>query len=163
MKLDERLQKQLADLAADEGLELVATEIVGSGPKTVLRLVIDCAEGVTLDQCSTVSKQASAILDVEDPIQHSYTLEVTSPGLDRKLYSEDDYRRFAGHRVRIRMHPSFRERRLVVGELLGLEDGSVRVRSDAGSVVDLPYSEVFETRLEVDWNAIMTKEGKSGR
>ncbi len=163
MKLDQKLQRQLAELAADEGLELLAAEVVGSGRNLVLRLVIDCAEGVTLDQCSAVSRQASAILDVEDPIEHAYTLEVTSPGLDRKLYSESDYERFAGNRVRIRMQPSYREHRLVLGELLGLADDAVRVRSDAGQVIELPRDEVFETRLEVDWDAIMTKEGKSGR
>ena len=163
MKLDEGLQRQLADLAADEGLELVATEIVGSGPKMVLRLVVDCAEGVSLDQCSAVSQQASAILDVEDPIRHAYTLEVTSPGLDRKLYSEGDYERFAGRRVRVRMRPSYRAHRLVVGELLGIGDSSVQVRGDDGQVLALPLGEVFETRLEVDWDAIMKKEGKSGR
>ena len=83
MKLDANLENELTELVADEGLELLATELVGSGPRTVLRLVIDGPSGVTLDECADISRQASAFLDVSDPIRHTYTLEVTSPGLDR--------------------------------------------------------------------------------
>jgi ribosome maturation factor RimP len=122
--------------------------------------VVDGPDGVTLDSCSTISRQASAILDVEDPISHAYTLEVTSPGLDRKLYTAQDFERFAGSRVNIRMQPSYRDHRVVVGELLGIEGESVRLRLDSSEVLGLPHELVFEARLEVDWNAIM-KEGKS--
>jgi len=160
MKLDERLENEFSALVADEGLELLAVEVVGTGPKTVLRLVIDGPDGVTLDQCSDVSRQASVVLDVEDPIQHAYTLEVSSPGLDRKLFSVRDYERFAGSRVKIRMQPSYREHRVVIGELLGIEDESVHLRLDSSEVVELPREAIFEARLEVDWNTVM-KEGKS--
>ena len=160
MKLESTLEQQLAALAAAEGLELVATELVGGGPRTVLRIIIDGPDGVTLDDCSLLSRQASAILDVADPIQHSYTLEVSSPGLDRKLYSRDDFSRFVGRQVTIRMRPSFRARRFAEGELLGLEDDTVRVLLESGEVLELPYPEVFESRLRVDWDTIM-REGKS--
>jgi ribosome maturation factor RimP len=109
MKLEQPVQDQLAAIVADEGLELVTTEVVGSGSKTILRLVVDGPDGVNLDQCAVVSRQASVMLDVEDPFRHHYTLEVSSPGLDRKLYQNDDYERYVGHRVKIRMAPSFRE------------------------------------------------------
>jgi ribosome maturation factor RimP len=160
MKLDERLENEISALVADEGLELLAGEVRGSGQKTVLRLVIDGPEGITLDNCSTISRQASAILDVGDPIGHAYTLEVTSPGLDRKLYKAQDYERFAGSRVNIRMQPSYRDHRVVVGELLGFDGESVRLRLDSSEVLELPHESVFEARIEVDWSAIM-KEGKS--
>jgi ribosome maturation factor RimP len=160
MKLENELKNELSALVADEGLELLATEVVGAGPKTVVRLIIDGPDGVTLDDCSTISRQASAILDVEDPIVHAYTLEVSSPGLDRKLYSAKDYRRFAGNRVKIRMQPSYRDHRVVVGELLELDEETVRVRADSSELVELPYDAVFEARLEVDWNTVM-KEGKT--
>ncbi len=159
MKLDPQLERQLAELAADEGLEMLATEVVGGGRKTILRVVVDAPEGVTLDQCATVSRQASALLDVHDPIAHTYTLEVSSPGLDRKLYRTEDYRRFTGERVKVRMQPSVRTLRVVVGELLGIEDTVVRLRADDGQVHELDLDDVFETRLEVDWTAVM-KEGK---
>ena len=160
MKLDRGLQDQLAALAADEGLELLATEIVGSGPKTVLRLVVDGPDGVSLDQCATVSRQASAMLDVEDPIHHRYVLEVSSPGLDRKLYNRSDYLRFAGRRVKLRLKPTYREHRQIVGTLVGLEDEMVRIAGDNGQDLRLRLEDVFEARLEVDWNTIM-KEGKT--
>ena len=160
MKLDQQTVKELAAIAVDEGLELLATEVVGNGPKAVLRLIVDSPDGVTLDQCSAISRQASALLDVEDPIRHTYTLEVSSPGLDRKLYSPDDYRRFIGERINVRMDPSFRDHRGVTGELVGIEDGIVSVSDDKDQVVNLPLEQVFEARIEVDWDAIM-KEGKN--
>jgi ribosome maturation factor RimP len=160
MKLDQVLQDQLAAIVADEGLELLTTEIVGSGSKTVLRLVVDGPDGVDLETCATVSRQASAMLDVEDPIQHRYALEVSSPGLDRKLYRREDYERFAGRRVKVRPKASYREHRTVIGQLLGVDGETARILRDDGQEVRLRLDDIFETRLEVDWNSIM-KEGKT--
>jgi ribosome maturation factor RimP len=155
MRLKEELRNELAAMVQDEGLELLEVEVVGSGPKTVLRLIVDGPAGVTLDQCARVSRQASAYLDVEDPFSHTYTLEVSSPGIERKLYSQADYRRFAGHRVKVRMKPEYRVHRVVSGELLGIEDGVVRVMTPEGETVELPLESVFESRLQVDWKALM--------
>ena len=160
MTLEKEVQDQLAAIVEDEGLELVATEVVGSGSKTILRLIVDSPDGVNLDQCASVSRQASATLDVEDPIHHHYTLEVSSPGLDRKLYREEDYDRYIGQRVRIRMAPSFREHRTVAGELLGKRNDLIRIFDDSGSEIELPIADIFEARLEVDWTSIL-KEGKA--
>lgn len=154
MKLDPGLNARLADLVSAEGLELLAVEVVGRGAHTILRLVLDGPEGVSLDDCTRISREASALLDVEDPFRHAYTLEVSSPGLDRKLYRSEDYERFRGERVKVRMQPSFREHRVVVGELVGLEGPTVRVRPDRGEVIELPAAEVLETRLEVDWKSV---------
>ena len=159
MNLDPTVQDQLAAIVADEGLELVATEVVGSGPKTILRLVVDGPTGVNLDQCATVSRQASVMLDVEDRFRHHYTLEVSSPGLDRKLYRHDDYDRYVGHRVRVRMAPSGRDHRTVVGELVGRNNDVIRIFDDSGQEIELPIAQIFEARLEVDWTSIL-KEGK---
>jgi len=160
MKLEPAVQEQLAAIVADEGLELVTTEVVGSGPKTVLRLVVDSTEGVNLDQCAVISRQASVMLDVEDPFRHHYTLEVSSPGLDRKLFKRDDYERYVGHRVKIRMAPSFRDQRTVIGELKGTRTNVIRIFDDSGQEIELPIDEIFEARLEVDWISIL-KEGKA--
>ncbi len=160
MNLDQQTFDRIAAIAVDEGLKLLAAEMVGSGPKAVLRLVVDGPDGVTLDQCSAVSRQASALLDVDDPIGHTYTLEVSSPGLDRKLYSEDDYTRFSGRRVKLKMKPGFREHRVVIGKMLGIGDGVVQVQDEGCEPISLPLEQVFEARLDVDWDAIM-KEGKN--
>jgi ribosome maturation factor RimP len=160
MKLEKTVQEQLAAIVVDEGLELVTTEVVGSGSKTILRLVVDGPGGVNLDQCAAISRQASVMLDVEDPFRHHYTLEVSSPGLDRKLYKSDDYEQYIGHRVKVRMAPSFREHRTVVGELMGTRNNLVRIFDDSGQEIELPIDEIFEARLEVDWTSIL-KEGKA--
>ena len=161
MKIDQAVQDQLAAVAADEGLELLAAEVVGSGPKTILRLVVDGPDGASLEKCASVSRQASAILDVEDPIEHRYTLEVSSPVSTESSTIQADFERFAGRRVKIRMKPTYREHRTVSGELVELSDGGlVRLVADNGHEVNLPYDEIFEARLEVDWNSIM-KEGKT--
>jgi ribosome maturation factor RimP len=160
MKLEQTLQDELAAIVADEGLELVATEVVGSGSKTILRLVVDSPDGVNLDQCASVSRQASVMLDVEDPIRHHYTLEVSSPGLDRKLYSKDDFDRHIGHRVKVRMAPSFRDHRTVIGELVARRNDVIHVFDDSGQEIELPIGEIFEARLEVDWTSVL-KEGKA--
>jgi ribosome maturation factor RimP len=160
MQLSETVTRELTELVAEEGLELLDTEIQGSGPRMVLRLIVDGPGGVTLDQCAEISRQASAILDVEDPIRHSYVLEVSSPGLDRKLYRREDFANFAGRMVKVKMEPSYRTHRVVSGELLGLDGEQVRLRTSSGDEVSVPYDRVFEARLEVDWSAIM-KEGKS--
>jgi len=160
LKLDQQTVDQIAAIAVDEGLELLATEVVGHGPKAVLRLIVDGPGGVALDQCSAISRQTSALLDVDDPIAHAYTLEVSSPGLDRRLYTSDDYTRFTGQRVTIKMQPSYRDHRLVTGKLLGIDDGIVQIEDDDRGSLALPFDQVFETRIEVDWDAIM-KEGKN--
>jgi ribosome maturation factor RimP len=160
MKLSHDTERQLAAMTEDEGLELLAIEVVGSGSKTILRLVVDGPDGVTLDDCATISRQASALLDVDDPASHAYSLEVSSPGVERKLYSRNDYERFSGRRVKIRMQPSYRDLRVAAGELVGIDGDTIRLRIDSSELLELPFEEVFETRLDVDWSEIM-KEGKT--
>ncbi|MEW6337442.1 MAG: ribosome maturation factor RimP [Acidobacteriota bacterium] len=149
-RLDENLTARLERLAAGEGLELLAVEVMGTARKPIVRLVLDRPEqGVSLEDCELVSRQASVLLDAHDPFPGSYTLEVTSPGLDRKLYSDNDYVRFSGQPVRVRMRPTWtRTSRLVEGVLEGRGEGVVRVRDRKGALVELPVDEVFETRLD---------------
>lgn len=147
MKLADELVARLARLAAEEGLELVAVEASGSARRAQVRLVLDREGGVTLDECERVSRQASVLLDAYDPFPGAFTLEVTSPGLDRKFYSPADYRRFAGEDVKVRMKPTWRGLRMVEGRLIGLSEGHIEVEDLAGSVHLLPEKELFETRL----------------
>lgn len=160
MRVTEEMQRQLAELVHGHGLELLAVERAGSGREGKLRLIIDAPAGVTVDQCAGVAREASALLDVEAPAAQGWSLEVSSPGLERKLYSKGDYRRFAGRKVKVRMRPTFRAVRVAMGELIGLEDGTVRVQDDERGVVELPLDEVFEARLQVDWDELM-RGGKS--
>lgn len=147
--ISEELEAKLARLAASEGVELVAVEVGGGARRPVVRLVLDRPDGgVSLDDCERVSRQASVLLDVADPFPGPFTLEVTSPGLDRKLYRQIDFDRFAGQPVRVRMRPGWPGPRLVTGVLLGRQAGVIRVQASPEEVVELPAPDVFETRLD---------------
>jgi ribosome maturation factor RimP len=146
-RLPEDLQARLARLAESEGVELVAVEIGGTSRRSVVRLILDRTEGgVSLAHCALVSRQASVLLDAYDPFPGPYSLEVSSPGLDRKLFGDRDFVRFSGRLVRVRMRPSWRGLRTIKGTLEGRAGGFVRV-NDGATTHLLPEPEVFETRL----------------
>lgn len=128
------------------GFELVDTEFSGSGRQAVLRIYIDTPEGVTVDDCATVSRQVSAILDVEDPIPGQYMLEVSSPGLDRPMVKREDFQRYAGEIVKIRMSTAVLGRRNFTGRLAGIEGDTVMVEMDKESF-DLPFGDIEKARL----------------
>ncbi len=146
-RLPQEVLERLEKLAAGEGLELLAVEVMGTARRPTVRLVLDREGGVSLGDCESVSRQASALLDTVDPFLGRWDLEVTSPGLERKLYQERDWERFAGQPVRVRLRPSWAGNRLVEGVLVGKSEGVVRVRDRHEVVHELPEGQVFETRL----------------
>lgn len=165
-KLPQELQDKLVAMVAHEGLELLAVEFAGTAKKPVVRLIIDREGGVGLDECALVSEQASVLFDLFDPFPGSYTLEVSSPGLERKFYRPEDYQRFSGQAVRVRMRPSWAGTKVIEGWLEGTEAGLVRVRDwqDQDLVHLLPEREIFETRLAPfapeSWAKKARKRGK---
>ena len=147
-KLPEELEQRLERLARAEGLELLAVEVAGTARKAVVRLVLDREDGgVSLGDCEQVSRQASVLFDAYDPFTGAYTLEVSSPGLDRKLYRDKDFVRFAGHGVRVRMRPTWTGGRTFDGVLEGRDGTAVRIRDLDGEIHELPGDQVFEVRL----------------
>src|SRR5438876_9752262 len=104
MKLSEETTGEIRALSAEKGCRLLAVESAGAGRFSVLRLVLEKSNGepATLEDCESVSREVSALLDAADPVGHRYTLEVSSAGLERRLYSLDDAERFAGRRVKIK-------------------------------------------------------------
>lgn len=102
--LSDKTTKEIEAIAEEKGCRLLAIETAGAGRFTVLRLVLERAGGepVTVEDCELVSRDASAVLDASDEIAHRYTLEVSSAGLDRKLYTLEDAQRFVGHKVRVK-------------------------------------------------------------
>jgi ribosome maturation factor RimP len=102
--LSQKTTEEIRAIATEKGCRLLAVESAGAGRYSVLRLVLERASGeaVTVDDCEAVSREASAVLDASDEIAHRFTLEVSSAGLDRKLYSLEDALRFLGRRVRVR-------------------------------------------------------------
>lgn len=115
-------------VAAAHGLELVEAEFRGGGKARMLRLYIDRPGGVSHEDCANVSREVGTILDVEDAVPGgSYTLEVSSPGLDRKLVKSGDYERFAGSRIRVMTREPVEGSRHFEGRLEGLCEGRVRL------------------------------------
>lgn len=123
------------------GCELVGIEFIPQGRRSLLRIYIDKADGVTIDDCSDVSHQVSGVLEVEDPIREHYTLEVSSPGLDRPLFKLEDFDRFSGRQVKLRLRLMVDGRRNFTGRILGVEGESVRLEVDgkplAFAIVDI--------------------------
>lgn len=125
--------EQLAEaLVVSEGMELVDLEYRREGRRWMLRLFIDKDGGVTLDDCASISRELGDLLDVKDVIPQSYVLEVSSPGLNRRLRKKEHFSRFAGQQVRLRLVAPIEGRKNIVGELEGIEDEAVIVATPEG-------------------------------
>ena len=141
--------------------DIVSPTVVGMGYELVrvamsrgggtLQIMIEPADGRPMDveDCATLSRALSAVLDVEDPIPSAYTLEVSSPGIDRPLTREKDYVRWAGHVARMETTQPIEGRRRFKGTLLGLENGAIRIRLDDGQEADVPLSQISRAKLEL--------------
>lgn len=133
------------------GYELVGVEITGAKGNLTLRVFIDTPAGIRLEDCEAVSHQISGLLDVEDPIPGAYSLEVSSPGLDRPIFKPADYDRFSGERIKLRLHELYEGRRKVTGELLGLEGDRVKVREESEGVeYTIPLQLIDKARLDLE-------------
>ncbi len=150
----ERVRAVAAPLAEAEGCELVAVQYQREGGGWVLRVFLDKPGGVTLDDCQRVSRQLGDLLDVEDPIEHTYTLEVSSPGLERPLVGEADFARFAGRLVRLQTEAPVEGQRRFRGRLLGLAEGAVRLELEGGRQVAIPHGAVERANLVVEWDGV---------
>ena len=144
----ERLNGLLAPCVESMGYELADLELRREHRGQVLRLFIDQASGIALDDCERVSGQVSALLDVEDPIQGHYSLEVSSPGLDRKLAKPQHFDRFAGRRVRISTHGGVDGRRNFSGTLRARRGGMVVLdQTDGAGEIELRLDDIKVARL----------------
>ena len=121
-------------------------EYLANGKHSILRVYIDAEQGITVEDCATVSRQVSAVMDVEDPIAGQYTLEVSSPGVDRPLFTEAQFNHYRGHIVELRLHQAFEGRRNFKGQLNGVEDGDLKLIIDTEEYL-LPLEEVDKARL----------------
>jgi ribosome maturation factor RimP len=128
------------------GYELVGVELLGKGTGLVLRVYIDAEDGITLDDCSTVSHQLSGVLDVENPIPGQYDLEISSPGLDRPLFELADFDRFRGMRARVKLVSPLEGRRKLEGILAGTEHDTVLL-DQAGELHRIGFEQIDSARL----------------
>jgi ribosome maturation factor RimP len=145
--LTSRVQDCAEQLAASMGMEIVLVEIKGGGNRPTLRTYIDKPGGITLSDCEQFSKRLSVLLDVEDWIPFSYTLEVSSPGLNRPLVKEADYQRFAGKRARVRTHEPIEGQKNFKGMIIGAAGGAVELEIVPGKKLKIAVEKIEKANL----------------
>lgn len=133
-----------------EGMTLVDVELKGGRSNPLLRVYIDKPAGISHADCETVSEQMSAILDVEDLFPGSYVLEVSSPGLDRKLVKPSDYVYFVGRLARLVLREPVDNQKVLEGRLAGFEAGRVRLDLGEGGLKELEIENISKARLVVE-------------
>jgi ribosome maturation factor RimP len=132
-KITDKIEELIDPVISDLGYELVGIDYIASGKHSTLRVYIDSDNGIGLDDCEVVSRQLSAIFDVEDPISNQYNLEVSSPGVERPLFHIGHYQRFLGHDIKLR--------------LLRPKDGQIKFNGAIGSVSEADNSVELVTEL----------------
>lgn len=138
-------------------------ELHGRGAGAVLRILVDKPGGISHRECELVSQQVGTILDVEDVMAARYTLEVASPGLDRKLYKPADYERFKGHKVKLQLKAPQAGRRRIEGLLLGLQEGVAKVQDASGEVLAVAMGEIEKANLVPDFGREFAARGNPKR
>ena len=155
MKREETISKITAiaeHAAAPAGIEIVEVELKGSGRSHLLRIYIDKPEGVTHADCEFMSLNAGTILDVEDVIPGGhYTLEVSSPGVERKLTRALDFERFSGHKVKVVLREAVDGQKHWAGTLKNFAEGIVTLEPAPGKSVQFPLDQVEKANLKFEW------------
>jgi ribosome maturation factor RimP len=135
-----------------EGIEIVDVEVAGGGRNRVLRIFIDKPAGVTHADCESISQQVGTILDVEDAMPGgSYTLEVSSPGVERKLSRPQDFLRFQGRKVKVVLREPLDDRRNWEGVLAGFSEGVIRLEPSPGKEISFDMRQVQRANLKFEW------------
>ena len=144
------------DVASELGLELVEVQLTKEGHDWYLRFTLDKPNGISINDCELFSRRIEPSIDAEDPIQHPYILEVSSAGLDRPLLRENDYLRFTGRKVSIKLHQQLEGRGQYHGRLHGLKraagEVSIELEIEDGRQVTIPLAMVARAKLVPDYN-----------
>ncbi len=148
----DRIASAAERVATSEGLEVVEVVLRGSGSSRLLRIIIDKPEGVSLSDCETVSRQLGAILDVEELVPGGrYQLEVSSPGVERKLFRPKDFERFTGHQIRVTLHEARDGRKTFDGTLSRFSGEGIELEVLPGSTMSFSLHEIARANLKYDW------------
>ncbi len=144
------IEQIVESVAVSLGYEVVKVEFVPQKKSSILRVYIDSEEGITIEDCEKVSRQISAVMDVEDPIASRYTLEVSSPGIYRPLVKPEHFERFCGQRVKVSTHNLYLGRKRFAGQLTEVSDTGIVVEVD-GEAYDLPFNDINDAKLFPEW------------
>lgn len=147
-EIKKRVLKLAEQVADDQGMELFDVELLGKG-KLLLRAIVDKEGGITLDDCESFSRSLEALLDVENPIPVSYTLEVSSPGLDRPLRNLKEFERHVGKLARIITAEKIENQNLFIGRILDVNSHFLKL-SVHDRELDIPFEKISKARLEVE-------------
>ena len=152
-KLEQAIQALLAPSITALGYELLGIEYLPQGKHSVLRLFIDSETGVQLGDCEKVSRQVSGILDVEDPLKGQYSLEVSSPGMERPLFTSEQFARFIDARVRIKLQLKHEGRKRITGLIKAVKDDVVLIHdSDDDVELEIDINDMERAQLIPDWD-----------
>ena len=151
-----KLGQLLQPLIEDLGYEFVGLEYSSNPKNPAVVIYIDRPEGIAIEDCETVSREVAALLDVEDPIPGHYNLEVSSPGLDRPLFTTGQFERYAGELARVTVYAPVDGRRKFKGTILSVAEGTVTIEQD-GTEVTLDMSNVVKARLVPDYDAVLAE------
>jgi ribosome maturation factor RimP len=139
-------------VGASQGIEIVDVQLLGGGGARVLRLYIDKPEGVTHGDCEFISENVGTILDIEDVIPgQRYTLEVSSPGVERKLSKPRDFERFVGQKVKVTLREPVETQRHWMGALTSFSEGIITLEASPGRTVQFPIDQVEKANLKFEW------------
>ena len=146
-----RIEAIAQRVAEPEGIEIVEVELKGGGKSRFLRISIDKPGGVTHADCELISHQVGTILDVEDAVPGAYTLEVSSPGVERKLTKPGDFERFAGQKAKVVLREPLRNSRHWEGILAGCAEGRITLEVAGGDRIEFPFDAVEKANLKFEW------------
>ena len=150
MDVRDRVRELIGGYLADNGMELIDMTYRREQPGMVLRLLVDTPSGVTVDECEGVNKYLSEVLDKEDVIQEHYTLEVSSPGLDRPLKTDRDFERVLDKELEMTTYEQIDGRKAHAGRLVGMDKEKVVLESGGISTV-IPRAKIAMARLKIDF------------
>jgi len=145
----EKVQDFLRSLLSTMGLELFDVQFRREGHGWVLRVFIDAEQGVSLDDCSNVSRELGCYLDVEDFIDHAYHLEVSSPGLERPLRTMDEFRRFRGKKARVKVHNAIDGEKVFEGVIEEASGDTIHLRLDDDRSIQFTFEKINKARLAI--------------
>ncbi len=154
-KLNELIQPLVEDL----GYEFVGLEYNSNPKHSFLRIYIDKEEGIAIEDCELVSRETAALLDVKDPIRSQYNLEVSSPGLDRPLFTPSHYREFIGEKAQVSLFAPLDGRRKFSGPIVSADETAVTIDQD-GSEVALNFDNIVKAKLIPDYEKILAGHKK---
>jgi len=160
MSLASRIENLISPTIEELGFELVRVELLGE-MNPCLQIMADRLDhsGMNVDDCAQISRAVSAIMDVEDPITNAYTLEVSSPGLDRPLVKPEHFNRFAGNEIRLERRAASDDQRRYRGQLVGITDDVVKLLIK-GEEIQIPFSDIVKAKMVVtDELLAAAKEG----